>query len=314
VTSVLLANIDYQRHMTSEGDQFQEGLRAAGWTLCGVGYDGLTDVRDILARYRPARVVVHDPRDWDPESPIAFRRDVGFSGLEALRTWRGHVAVVVKDAATFLGYQQRWCETVGARAAIVYYHPTSVLRHARWLADVPLVRTYHTVDADAVPPVTDAPRQRALVSGAVGQCYRLRQRVVADARHLGVSVLRHPGYGNFGSLTDIYLQTLATYKVSIATSSVFGFALRKIVEGVACGCTVITDLPDYDRLPGIDGALVRVPNGIHLRDLRHAIDAAEQAWTPAQAQRWAEVARVTYDYRAMGAALDRHLQPVGVAA
>jgi hypothetical protein len=134
VSGVLLANVDYRRHMTTEGDEFQEGLRSAGWTLCGVGYDGLTDVPGILDRYQPDRVVVHDKRDWDPASAIAFRKDLGFTRLSALRQSSAFKAVVVKDAASSLPYQKAFYDEVGADAAIVYYHEQSVTTHGMWFA------------------------------------------------------------------------------------------------------------------------------------------------------------------------------------
>lgn len=309
MTGVLLANVDYRRHMTNEGDQFQEGLASAGWTLAGAGFDGLRDVPAILDRYRPARVVVHDKRDWDPASRISFRKDIGFEHLAALQGFRGFTAVVVKDAATSVEYQQAFYREAGADAAIVYYHPESVRRHAAWLTQVPLVRTYHTVDATALVPLdVRAARRGAVVSGAVSGSYPFRTRIVREARTLGVDVLRHPGYGNRGAHTPEYLQTLGGYKVSIATASAFGFALRKIIESVAMGCIVITDLPAYDVLPEIDGALVRVSPSVSTPALRHLIADAVQAWHPGAAATWAARARAYYDYRAMGTRLDADLR------
>jgi hypothetical protein len=98
-----------------------------------------------------------------------------------------------------------------------------------------------------------------MVSGAASNAYPLRQRVIRDALDLGVDVLRHPGYGNQGPRTPEYMRHLAGYKVHVATASMYGFALRKIIESVAMGCTVVTDLPAYDVLPEIDGALVQGP-------------------------------------------------------
>lgn len=313
--NVCLANIDYRRHMTTEGDQFQEGLAAAGWTLAGAGYDGLRDVPAILDRYRPARVVVHDKRDWDPDSRISFRKDIGFEQLSALQAFRGVTAVVVKDAATSVDYQHAFYQEAGAHAAIVYYHPESVRRHAAWLAQVPLVRTYHTLDAAALAPLDlRSPRRGAVVSGAVSGSYPFRTRIVREARTLGVDVLRHPGYGNRGAHTPEYLQTLSGYRVSLATASAFGFALRKIIESVAMGCTVITDLPAYDVLPEIDGALVRVSPSMPTRELRELIADVAQAWDPEARAAWAAKARAYYDYRATGARLDADLRQMAKVA
>lgn len=312
--NVVLGNVDYQRHMTNEGDQFQEGLRAAGWTLCGAEYDGLTDVPAILERYQPERVVVHDKRDWDPRSDIAFRKDIGFDRLSALQCWPGFKAVVVKDAASSIEYQRAFYEEVGADAAIVYYHPESVRRHSTWLKGKPLVRMHHTLDPEDYAEIPmDEPRHMGLVSGAVAKCYPLRQRVVQHAKGLGLSVLKHPGYGNKGSRVRDYLRTLSVFRVHVATASAYGFALRKIIESVAMGCTVVTDLPAYDVLPEIDAALVRVDPDIGVQSLNKVIRAAAEAWTLHERMAWAHRARAYYDYRVMGQRLSEALTAVSAA-
>jgi hypothetical protein len=314
---VVLANIDYRRHMTSEGDQFQEGLGAAGWTLCGTGYDGLTDVPTILDRYQPDQVIVHDKRDWDPASAIAFRKDLGFARLSALQTAAAFKAVVVKDAATSLPYQAQFFDEAGADAAIVYYHPRSVEQHSGWLQGKALIRTYHSVNvADLDPIDLRRPRGGAVVSGAVSKSYPLRQRVVRDKALLGIDVLKHPGYGNAGSTTPAYLRHIARYKVHIATASMFGFALRKMIESVAVGCTVITDLPAFDVLPAIDGALIRVKPTIGLRELRTVISDQLRFWDLDERLEWSAKARDFYDYRSIGRTLDLAIAAAaaGVAA
>lgn len=308
MTAVLLGNIDYQRHMTNEGDQFQTGLHAAGWLLAGAGYDGIRDVPTILNTYKPDRVIVHDKRDWDPRSDIAFRKDIGFGRLGALATSPVYKAVVIKDAGSSLDYQREFYEEVSADAAIVYYHPRSVTTAGRWLTGRPLIRTYHSVSAADLDGIAlDGPRQPALVSGAVANCYPLRQRVIRDAKQLGIAVLKHPGYGNRGSQTKAYLRTLAGYRVHVATASAYGFALRKIIESVAMGCTVVTDLPAYDVLPHIDGALVRVRPEIGTAELKTVVDVAIGDWDYAERTAWANRARAFYDHVAIGQRLDRVL-------
>ena len=305
---VFLANLDYRRHMTSEGDQLQEGLRSAGWTLAGKGYDDLTDVPTILERYRPDVVVVHDKRDWDPASSIAFRKDLGFGRLEALQKSAAFKAVVVKDAASSLPYQKRFYDDVGADAAIVYYHPKQVACHSLWMNGRPMIRTYHSIaSADLAAIDLRAPRKRAIVTGAASNAYPLRQRVIRDAAMLGVEVLRHPGYGNTGARTPEYLRKIAGYKVHVATASMYGFALRKIIESVAVGCSVVTDLPDFDILPEIDGALYRVKPTANAIEMRDVIRTAEKLWDLEERLAWAEKARRFYDYEAIGCYLDHKL-------
>lgn len=306
---IVLGNVDYRMHMTNEGDQFQRGLESAGWTLVGPGFAedcrGCRNVPAILARFRPTHVVVHDKRDWDPASPISFRKDVGYENIAALAGYDGgRKYAVVKDAATFDDYQERFCGEVGADAVVTYYHADCVDEHSPWLARYRKVRTYHSVDPDEVRSVdVRGPRRRCIVTGAVSGSYPLRALVVKNRTLLEVDRMKHPGYGNRGSKTQEYLRVLSRYKVHIATASRFGFALRKIVESVAVGCTVVTDLPARDVLPEIDGALVRVDPGISVTRLRSVVDAAEAEWNLDERLAWAAQAVERYDYRAIGARL-----------
>lgn len=301
---IVLANVDYQRHMTDEGDQFQEGLRAAGWHLCGVGYCGRRDARDILRDHAPEMVVIHDRRDWDPLSPICFRKDIGFSHLWHLADDGVPVACVVKDAGSSIDYHRQFCEEAGAFAAITYYHDASVLPLSPWLTGYTRVRTYHTIDAKlALSVPMGGQRKRAVVTGARSNVYPLRKRVFQHGRAHGIDVVPHPGYGNAGASTPAYLRLLAGYKVHVATASRYGFALRKIIESVAMGCTPVTDLPEHDVLPEIDGALVRVRASDGLQGVLDAVEMADSAWNPSDAAEWARKASHRYDYRVQGCAL-----------
>jgi hypothetical protein len=234
-----------------------------------------------------------------------------------LQTSAAFKAVVVKDAATSLPYQAQFFDEAGADAAIVYYHPRSVEQHSGWLQGKALIRTYHSVNvADLDPIDLRRPRGGAVVSGAVSKSYPLRQRVVRDKALLGIDVLKHPGYGNAGSTTPAYLRHIARYKVHIATASMFGFALRKMIESVAVGCTVITDLPAFDVLPAIDGALIRVKPTIGLRELRTVISDQLRFWDLDERLEWSAKARDFYDYRSIGRTLDLAIAAAaaGVAA
>lgn len=301
---LVLANVDYRTHMTDEGDQLQLGLESAGWRLAGAGYgDGLRHVPRLLDRHQPEVVFVQDKRDWDPASGICFRSDVAFQESGALAR---HAAVkrlaVVKDAGSSIEYHRQFCEEIAAHAVLIYYHERSVLAVSPWLRAYPLVRAYHTVDAVLLEhiDITTA-RRRALVSGAVSpQVYPLRKQAFEHARKFGIDVMRHPGYNNRRSSTPSYLRALATYRVHVATASVYGFALRKIIESVAVGATPVTNLPSYDVLPQIDAALVRIPPHASLSEVRDAVDHADRTWNLEERREYARRARVWYDWRAMG--------------
>lgn len=309
---LVLGNIDYRRHMTDEGEQLQAGLVAAGWDIAGFGYgDGCPDVPTLLERYRPDVVFVQDVRDWYRGSGYSYDPQTHFERSEALADWPGRVVTVLKDAGTTPQMHRDWIAQVRPDALVVYYHPDAVRRAAPWLQivcpDVPLIRTYHSIDrtlVDALPP--PAPTRYAAVSGAVSHVYPLRTRVVTGNMP-GMTVLPHPGYGNQGTASHTYLATLADFRVHVATASCFDFALRKIIETAAVGTTPVTDLSTADRLPEIDDALVRVPSGIGCDELQAIVAAAAARWTPESAQVLRSATCEWYDYRAVGARLSAAL-------
>jgi len=323
VRGLILANRDYGpagdgwgAHTSTEGMELQLGLAHAGWTLAGAGYgDACRDVPTLLDRHRPEIVMISDPRDWDPASHGAFRKDIGFERVEALRN-RPDIfrAVVVKDAGSVREYQREFFSRVGADAAVVYYHLAVVRELNPWLESAALVRTYHTVEPQHCVRVDPArPRKRAVVTGAVSKVYPLREAVVKAARRIGVDVARHPGYQNRGAHTPAYLQLLAGYRVHVATASVYGFALRKIIESVAVGATPVTNLPASDVLPEIDGALVRVSPAASVEDVAAAVAAADRAWDPEERAAWATKARARYDWRVEGRRLSAALAEAAAA-
>lgn len=300
---LLLGNPDYPAHMTNEGDQFQRGLESAGWHVVY----GPAHVPDLLDEHQPSHVFVHDKRDWDPASPISFRKDIGYTGLEALREFDGPVFTILKDAGSMREYQRAFVEEIDADRVVVFHCHESLDPFLGWLPREKRVRSYLSIDSTEVPPWR-VERERGIVSGAVGgDIYATRKMAMANANALGIDVHRHPGYGNKGSATRRYLYLLSHYRVSVATSSSYGFALRKIIESVAAGCAVVTDLPACDRLPFIDGALYRVPHGCSVDVLRDAIDRAEREWIEDERRAWSGCARIGYDYHMLGMYLDADL-------
>lgn len=297
-----LANVDYARHVTDEGEQLQRGLEHAGFTLAGAGYgDGCKDVPTLLERHAPDVVFVQDARDWDPNSKGAFRKDIGFDRIEALADYEGAVVAVCKDAGSVIDYQRAFAKKIDADAVVIYYHPESVLRVSPWLSDYPLIRTYHSIDTGYAKTLPmNGRRIRGVVTGAISDVYPLRRLAFKLAPALGIDTVKHPGYGNRGCRTQAYLRMLTGYRVHVATASRYGFALRKIIESVVCGCTPVTDLPEYDVLPEIDGALVRVRTGASSLELADAIDKADSEWNYGERMEWAEKAIAYYDYRVQG--------------
>jgi hypothetical protein len=317
MTKLVLANRDYLSgpgygHMTDEGEQLQSSLAHAGWILAGFGYgDGCTDVPTLIERYKPSIIFIQDSRDWLRSSPGCYNPAVEFKNWQCLKSHPEIVkAMPVKDAGTSQEFQRQFAEAIGLNAAVIYYHERSVTapQCSPWLKNYKLVRHYHTVDAEYIRTLDlTGPRKRCLVSGAVSGFYPLRQRCFQNAAALGCDALKHPGYGNKGSATPGFLKTLAGYKVSICTASRYNFALRKIIESVACGCRVISDLSE--SLPSIiSDAIFRLPPEAPFGTIQQAIYVADKTWNYELAAADSMAALNFYDYKIRGAALSRELE------
>lgn len=306
--NLLLANIDYKKHTSTEGEELQAGLAQHGWLLAGHGYgDNCKHIPTLIDRHKPRIVLSHDQCDWHSDYPGCFDPVVSFTGIECLAQ-RDDIfkAVIVKDASTMLDDPKRTLALkIKANATVLYYHERSAFNLAPWLLKYKRVRTYHSIDRDICESVVSNGqlRDRAIITGAMGGCYPIRQLVADNAALVGVHHQKHPGYGNIGSQSNGYLSTLSNFKVHVATASQYGFSLRKIIESVAVGCTPVTNLPLYDQLPEIDEALVRIPKDPSLGEIKEAIDRAEAEWTLDRAMHFAQKAWNFYDWRVRGAAL-----------
>lgn len=314
---LVLGNIDYLLHMSSAGQQLQQGLVEAGWEIAGVGYgDGCADVPTLLERFQPEVVFVQDVRDWLPECNISFRKDIGFSRIECLKHSGIPCYTVLKDAWGWAKEQSKLAADICAAGIASYCHFELVHAVAPWAKQYPLIRIYHSIDAELIRTILrhhglKAGRKRAIVTGANADCYPLRKLAIQNAAQLGLEVRKHPRYGNRGADTPNYLGELSQYRVHVATAGKWEVAMAKIIESVACGCTPVTNLSRLDVLPEIDGALVRVPTHCTVDELRDAIEQADAQWDQVERMEWAALTREFYDYRAAGVRLSSVL---GVAA
>lgn len=304
-------------HMSDEAHQLFQGLALAGYTLCGHGittrvtsmYErrDFLDVPTILEDVRPSVVALQDPREWmgltaDRSRDPAMR----FRNLDALRERPDVFRVgVLKDAHGDADLHRATAAEAGLHAWVCYYDPRIVSHLAGYVRSAHLLRTYHTVDAAAVPAYTPEGRGGCLLSGALSAAYPLRQRLVREVGHLPETVwLPFPGYHRRGCETPKFLQTLSHFKASLCTASRYGFALRKIVESTAAGCVVITDLPTDEVMPGgIDGNLARVHPDWPTRRIANIVREVIAGYDPGRQEYYAELACRWYDYRAEGARL-----------
>lgn len=300
---VCLAVESMRRHMTDEGWQLQAGIESAGYMLFGHNLPhAQTDVPQILALTNPGIVLVQDKREWDPSKPACWDKEAEFKQIGALAERPDIFKVtVLKDSHQQPGYHSHSAVEMGAHAWVVYYAPRIVKYLSPYVRTEHLIRTYHSVDSTIVPRYQSHRRFGALLSGAASAPYPLRKRLIKGFRMLPQTThLAHPGYHAQGCATPDFLRRLSKYKVAICTASMYGYALRKIIEATACGCMVLTDLPVDEVLPEIDDNLIRVSPNASVTEVAAKLRKAYQQYNPAVQEEFAQRAQQYYDFKAAG--------------
>jgi hypothetical protein len=302
---------DMKRHMTDEGWQLFAGLEHAGYLLAGHNLTiGTTDVEETVECMNPGTIVLQDKREWDLNGRDFREPKARFSNVTALSS-RPDIfkLTILKDAHQRPLYHEQSAKEIGCHAWIVYYHPTIVSHVAPYVRIRHLVRTYHSLDALCVPQYNAYRPNGCLLSGAVSNAYPLRQRLARRGQRLRhIDYLPHPGYHRKGSATPAFLQTLSRYKVAICTSSMYGYALRKLIEATACGCKVITDLPTDEVLPLIDGNLYRIPSNSEPGFVDRLAKKLCDDYNPKEQEHYSKLAIDYYDYRSLGIKLTNDIE------
>jgi hypothetical protein len=291
-------------HTTDEGWRIFEGLKYAGWHLSGYKLDNLTHIPDILTTHNPGVVFVQDPREWDLR-PRDFRDpNARFTDVYRLATQCDlFVVTLIKDAQQRPSYHCHWVQQMGAHAVVCYYHPRIVCHLAPYIRPQHIIRTWHSLEPAWVPLYRHDNRLGCVISGALSGAYPLRQRMFDAARRaqlLRTATLPHPGYHRHGCNTPEYMKQLSQYKVAMCTSSIYGYALRKIIEATACGCVVITDLPSDEIMPEIDGNLKRVSPDVGTGEMNAVINEHIKHYDRDKQYHYAQLAKQWYDWRAVG--------------
>lgn len=301
-TRIGLAVASMRDHMTDEGWQIFDGLQQQGYTLYGSGlpkpYD-LTNVMEILESTDPDVVFLQDKREWDT-NPGDFRDSTAFFLRSQFLKELHQVfrITILKDAHQRNAYHREAASDIGCHKWVTYYHPEIVKHLAPYVRSEDLIRTYHTLDPVAVPDYSAENRNGVIISGAVSTAYPLRERLIKQLkRRSDLTILEHPGYHRDKCHTPEYLEILSHHKVAICTASRYGYLLRKIIEATAAGCVVVTDLPVDERVPEIDGNLVRVHPDSSLRHIEKIIDKALTDYSPAKQKKFAKKAVARFDYR-----------------
>jgi hypothetical protein len=300
-----LAVASMKDHTTDEGWALFAGLQHAGYTLCGHGLpNASTDVMEILLLADPTVVVVQDQREWDGlTAGPGFNERERFRSIYALSPRSEIFRVgVLKDAHQKPEYHRASFESFGAHAVIHYYHPRIICHLAPYLRPQHLIRTYHSLDPASLPAwKSSEDRLGCIISGAVSSAYPLRKRLIEDSLAVHAHVLRHPGYHRNGCHTPEYLRVLSSFKVSICTASIYGYALRKLVESTAVGCRVITDLPEDEVMPGgLDRNLTRIHPDTPSRKIGEIIQDLINSYDEQQQKNYAAEAIEFYDFHQSG--------------
>ena len=308
-TGVALAVESMKRHSTDEGWQIMQSLESVGYRLHGYGLDGVTNAR-VIVDQNPGVVVVQDKREWDVSEGDFREPKAKFDNITFLKEHSQIFKLtILKDSQHDNSYHKLSADEMGVHAWIIYYHPAIVQWLSPFVRPEHLIRTYHSLDKYLVPEFSMEGRQGCFLSGATAPVYPLRQRLIDQRRFLPqTTYLPHPGYHRDGCCTPVFLKTLSQFKVSICTSSIYGYALRKIFESVACGCVVITDLPTDEILPEIDSVLVRVPHEATVRDVAQVMQESLDNYDADKQKHFAELAKNYYDYRASGVRLVQDIE------
>ncbi len=310
-SKVMLATEDMARDVTDEGWQLALGLQHAGYHLHGYRIGpGLNSVNDILKYSKPDVVVVQDQREWDKLIAHHRHSSYNFTGLPLLAQRDDIFKItVIKDAHQRAVFHRGSAQTMGCHAWITYYHPAIVRKIAPYLRQEHIIRTYHSVDPRHVPTYQAKDRLGCVISGAVSTAYPLRQRIIRNiGKFTDMHHLAHPGYRNTGCHTPKYIRTLSNFKVSICTTSIYGYALRKIIESTAAGCRVITNLTVGDVLPGIDENLIRVHPHASVETLVNTVNEAVNSYDPEKQEHFSNIAKAQYDYKALGVKLYQDIE------
>jgi hypothetical protein len=292
-----------RRHMSDEGWQIMEGLEDAGYSLYGKGMEGrynLTDVEQILIDANPSTLILQDKREWDVRTRDFRDPEARFTHVGALAHREDIFKLtVLKDSHQQPYYHRESAVEIGCHAWIIYYHPQIVHHLASYTRPQHLIRTYHTIDPQIVPDFDSVEyRDGALLSGAVSRVYPLRDSLINGRNFLPrITYLQHPGYHRNGCCTPDFMKVLSRHRVSICTSSIYGYSLRKLIEATACGCIVLTDLPTDEVLPEIDGNLVRIDASFSPRRVGGILKELYASYDYDKQRMFAEKAKKWYNYR-----------------
>lgn len=208
----------------------------------GVGWDG----------YDCGKAVQENLGDLDA---VWVYKGEGLKGLEEVP-----VRVVTFNEAND---EKTIAEIDQAKANLVVFHHENDI--GRWQLDCRVAHILHGAEYGSTQP----DKSGCLVAGVVSkEIYPLRARMFELVRsgRLDGRIRKHPGY-RLRSHKDCqrqykcYIDDLNAAKILLTCTSVYKYSLAKIVEAMALGTVVISDMPEDSRFrDSLGRAIVEVPS------------------------------------------------------
>lgn len=312
---IVLGVSSLKNHTSPEGHALIEGLRHAGWQVWGHGYPpphDCTNVCEIVHRVNPSVVFIYDIREWGKHCGVNDLRDprAKFTNISVLGECKDIFKVgLVRDAHNSVEECNSSFQEMGVHCWVHTYHPKIVKHLNNGVRSQHLIRSWHSVEPNDVPPFDKHKRDGCLLSGNLGPCYPLRTRLFDHLSKLQKTrMLGHPGLHGVGCQAPKYLDELSKHKVAICTSSIFGYSVRKLIEATAAGCIVVTDLPTDEVVPFIDNNLVRISPEATWQEVNQVLDGCHARWNPNVQRGSAEECKRWHDWREVGLRLSKDIE------
>ena len=116
------------------------------------------------------------------------------------------------------------------------------------------------------------------------------------------TIRKHHGWARgVGPDVPAYMAHLAQHRVAVVGTCCKHWAVKKHLEATAAGCVVLTNLPNDQYWPYIDGNLVRIPDDISLTELTDLVRYCAAHWDLERQHHFARLAVEHFDYRVEGA-------------
>jgi hypothetical protein len=240
----------YERKMSmgrvlyGEAVQRRFGVKFKWWGPGWEGYDQTKSVTENLLKL-----------DWEPDVLWFYKAE----GLIGVKEAPGVKLVCFNEAND----PKTLKEIDEACADVVVFHHESDM--GRWDIPQKKVHQLHCVSPEFFEDISIEDRQNdCMLTGAIAESiYPVRarfQNLIQNGDIPGL-IRKHPGYRLAGrqACTEQYMAYcahLCRSKISLCCTSIYKYPLAKILESMAAGCLVVSDMPDDEEFKGNLGSYV----------------------------------------------------------